>query len=173
MASRLEVENTNLLPQAGPDGENPTSLQKAERDEDLTAPIRKADYEILAELRYAVRKFLRFSELTAAEQGATPQQYQALQAIQGYPGRDWMTLTELTERLQLKHHSIVGLVDRMVARGWIKRDAVPGNRRKVALRLTPEGLQLLETLTAPHLAEWRRIAPDLQQVLERLTAQSS
>ncbi|HWW03374.1 MAG TPA: helix-turn-helix domain-containing protein [Candidatus Acidoferrum sp.] len=38
----------------------------------------------------------------------TPQQHQALLAIQGFPGRDCVTVGELAERLQLRHHSAVG-----------------------------------------------------------------
>jgi DNA-binding MarR family transcriptional regulator len=51
----------------------------------------KAQYETLAAFRYALRKFLHFSETAAQAAGLTPQQHQALLAIKGFPGRDRIT----------------------------------------------------------------------------------
>src|SRR5260221_2588954 len=75
----------------------------------------KAQYETLAAFRYALRRFIRFSEKAAEVAGITPQQHQALLAIKGFPGRDRVAVGELAERLQLHHHSTVGLIDRLVA----------------------------------------------------------
>ena len=75
--------------------------------------LSKADYEALAEFRYALRKFLGFSETAAGKYGVTPQQYQALLAIEGFPGRNWVTIGELAEQMRIAHHSAVGLVDRI------------------------------------------------------------
>ena len=54
--------------------------------------LNKADYELLAEFRYTLRTFLGFSESAAIEHGVSPQQYQALLAIEGFPGRNWVTI---------------------------------------------------------------------------------
>ena len=59
----------------------------------------KAQYEALAAFRYALRKFLRFSESAAQAAGITPQQHQALLAIKGFPGRDQVTVGELHVRV--------------------------------------------------------------------------
>ena len=75
----------------------------------------KSEYETLAAFRYALRQFMHFSEEAAQAAGITAQQYQALLAIKGFPGRDSVTVGELAERLQLRHHSAVGLIDRLVA----------------------------------------------------------
>src|SRR2546422_10578170 len=50
--------------------------------------VSKEVYETQAAFRYALRQFLRFSETAARGVGLTPQQYQGLLAIQGFPGRD-------------------------------------------------------------------------------------
>ena len=82
--------------------------------------VTKAEYESMAAVRYALRRFLRFSEDGAKAVGLTPQQHQALLAIKGYPARDSVTVGELAERLQVRHHSAVGLVDRLEALGLVE-----------------------------------------------------
>ncbi|MEO6753630.1 MAG: helix-turn-helix domain-containing protein, partial [Chthoniobacteraceae bacterium] len=77
--------------------------------------LSKSQYEVLAAFRFALRRFLRFSEDAATAAGITPQQHQALLAIKGFPARDRVTVGELAERLQIRHHSAVGLIDRLVA----------------------------------------------------------
>ena len=89
----------------------------------------KAQYEALAAFRHALRKFLRFSETAAQAAGVTPQQHQALLAIKGFPGRDQVTVGELAERLQLRHHSVVGLIDRLVLEKLVIRLPSPKDRR--------------------------------------------
>jgi DNA-binding MarR family transcriptional regulator len=131
--------------------------------------ISKADYEALAAFRYALRQFLRFSEEAAEAVGLTPQQHQALLAIRGFPGREQVTIGELAERLQVRHHSTVGLVDRLVAQKLVAREPAGNDRRQVYVRLTPGGLSALEQLTAVHRAELRRIGPQLSQLLVQLS----
>src|SRR6476620_7305478 len=102
-------------------------------------PLTKSEYEKLAAFRFALRQFLRFSEEAAQEAGVTPQQHQALLAIKGYPGREEVTLGELAERLQIQHHSTVGLVYRLVAESLVLRQASDVDRRQVHIRLTAQG----------------------------------
>ena len=105
--------------------------------------ITKAQYEMLAEFRYALRQFLRFSENAAQAAGITPQQHQAMLAIKGFPGRDRITIGELAERLQIAHHSAVGLADRLVAEHYVQRVQGRKDRRQVYLALTRRGEILL------------------------------
>ncbi len=132
------------------------------------AKISKADYETLASFRYAVRQFLHFSEEVAESVGLTPQQHQALLAIRGFPGRDRVTIGELAERLQIRHHSAVGLVDRLVTQQLVTREAAENDRRQVYVALTARGLSTLEQLSAVHRAELRRIGPQISQLLTQL-----
>ncbi len=116
----------------------------------------------MAEYRYAMRRFLRFSEEAAREAGITPQQYQLMLAIKGYPGREYANITELAERMQLDHHSTVGLIDRTEERGLVQREHDQTDRRQVNIRLTPDGELLLGQLAHVHREQLRRMREDLR-----------
>ena len=130
--------------------------------------LSKAEYESLSAFRHALRRFLRFSEDAAEAVGLTPHQHQALLAIKGFPGRDCVTNGELAERLQIKHHSAVGLVNRLEAQGLIAREQGESDRREVYVTLTGRGAELHERLTAVHQEELRHIAPQLTASLESI-----
>lgn len=132
--------------------------------------LAKADYESLAEFRYVLRQFAAFSEQAARAAGLTTQHHQALLAVKGFPGRERITIGELAERLNLRHHSAVGLVDRLVARRLLRRQRDPEDRRRVVLGITPTGQELLVELSLVHRDELRRLAPLLQSLLRRLSA---
>lgn len=127
----------------------------------------KADYELLAEFRYTLRKFLGFSEAAAAAKGLTPQQYQALLAIEGFPGRNRVMIGELAEQMQVAHHSAVGLVNRMQALGLVRREASKTDRRRVEVSLTAKGLSILQTLYLAHREELQSAGPQLIGLLRR------
>lgn len=124
------------------------------------------DYRTLADFRYALRRFLQFSERAAAQLGVTAQQYQALLAIRGFPARARVTVGELAERMCVQHHSAVGLVDRLVERELVKRAASRGDRRHVFVELTGRGERILEELAGIHRAELRRIRADLVGIFD-------
>lgn len=130
--------------------------------------ITKEHYVMLADFRYALRQFLRFSEKAAQAAGLTPQQHQAMLAIKGFPGRDDIKIGELAERLQILHHSAVGLVDRLVAQKHVRRFHGKTDRRQVHLTLTARGEAALEKLSETHREQLSRIAPGLNHVLELL-----
>jgi DNA-binding MarR family transcriptional regulator len=130
--------------------------------------LRKAQYETLAAFRYALRRFIHFSETAAETAGITPQQHQALLSIKGFPGRDRVTVGELAERLQLRHHSTVGLIDRLVMEKLVSRAPSKEDRRQVLVQLTNRGKKTLEKLSALHHEQLKRIGPELSQLLERL-----
>lgn len=133
-----------------------------------TDDLSKRDYEFLAAFRYSLRRFLRFSENAAEGKGLTAQQHQALLSIKGFPDRETVTVGELAERLQIKHHSAVGLVDRLEEQKLIKRTASSKDRRQVWISLTADGLQLLKDLSLVHRDELRRLSPKLRSLLQQL-----
>jgi len=128
--------------------------------------IAKDHYELLASLRYRLRRFLQFSGEAAVAAGLTPQQHQALLAIKGFPGRECVSIGELAERLQVKHHSAVGLVDRLVGRQLVRRVPSQADRRRVEISVTAKGEALLRRLSAAHLAELREQGPELRRLLK-------
>jgi len=122
-----------------------------------TRKVSKADFETLANFRYQLRRFLRFSEEATRRSGVTPLQYQLMLQIRGFPGREWATVAELAERLQAKHHGVVALVSRCQAAGLVKRHASRTDQRRVEVRLTPEGQQCLEQLARLHRDELQSV----------------
>lgn len=129
--------------------------------------LAKAEYELLAEFRHTLRKFLGFSEAAALGQGVSPQQYQALLAIEGYPGRNWVTIGELAEQMQIVHHSAVGLIDRMETLQLVRRSASKEDRRRVQVTLTTKGRTVLEKLFRVHQAELKTVGPQLIGLLRQ------
>jgi DNA-binding MarR family transcriptional regulator len=123
--------------------------------------ISKADYEALAAFRSALRRFIRFSEEGARAAGLTPQQHQLLLAVKGQPGRDWASVSDLAEALQIRHHAAVGLVDRCERAGMVRRAPDPDDRRQVRVSLTEKGEAILARLSTRNRRELRA----LQQAL--------
>jgi DNA-binding MarR family transcriptional regulator len=125
------------------------------------------DYQALAEFRYQLRRFIRFSEQEARAAAIEPQQHQMLLAIKGLPPQSTASVGELAERLQLQHHSTVELINRMVERGLLERRRDTTDQRRVLVELTEHGDDLLRKLSLLHRMELRSMAPAL---VESLTA---
>jgi DNA-binding MarR family transcriptional regulator len=119
--------------------------------------LTKEDFEALARFRFGIRRYLRFSEETVRSHGLAPQQYQLLLALKGFPGRDWATVRELADRLQLRHHSVVELINRAQGQGLVERVPHPDDARAVRVQLTADGEQILGRLSALHRDELRRL----------------
>lgn len=132
--------------------------------------LSKKDYEALAAFRYSLRKFLHFSEVAAQERGISAHQHQALLAIKGFPDRDQITIGELAEQLQVKHHSAVGLVDRLAEQRLLQRMISREDRRQVFLKITPKGSQILRHLSLAHHRELRRLKPGLKSLCQSLAS---
>jgi len=128
------------------------------------------EYRLLAELRWSLRLFTSFSEQAALEAGIQPTQHQALLAIKGSENPDAFGIGELARRLCIRHHSAVGLVDRLIEQGYVRRGTDPADGRRVRLTLTARGESILERLTASHRDELTRIGPHIESLLERLRA---
>ena len=115
--------------------------------------LSKADYERLADFRYQLRRFLRFSEEVSHKKGITSLKYMMLLQIKGFPGREWATVGELAERLQAKHHGVVSLVSRCEEAGLVERRVSENDKRCVEVRLTRAGDKCLAELAQLHRAE--------------------
>lgn len=124
----------------------------------------------LAQFRYALRRFLRFSEQAARAAGVTPLQHQLLLGVAGFTGRGWATISELAECLQERHNGVVALVDRAARAGLVRRDKAGRDRRVVRVSLTPRGRRIIDGLTRLHQKELAGFQHDLQPVLARTVA---
>jgi len=135
---------------------------------DLTAD----EYRALAELRYRIRKFLREGDTVATETGLEPQQYLLLLMIRGIPDGQEATVSNLAERLVLKHHSVVELIDRMEAHGYVRRSRSREDRRSVLVSLLPRGEKLLEQVAQHRVGELRASGAALANAIAALLKNS-
>jgi DNA-binding MarR family transcriptional regulator len=126
------------------------------------------DYRTLAELRYQVRRFLRTREVAARAAGIEPQHYLLLLQLKGLKDLQPATVGALAERLQLRHHSVVELVDRLATKGLVGRHRLPSDRRQVVVELRPAGDAMLERLAQYSIAELRTEGPALATALTQL-----
>jgi DNA-binding MarR family transcriptional regulator len=127
----------------------------------ITDDLSRDEYRALAEFRYALRRFLHFSEQAAHSAGLEPQQHQLLLAVKGHGGDAPPTIGEVAERLLLHHHSTVELINRSAQQGLVERQRDAVDRRRVRVRLTPAGDAVLHGLSLAHRAELRSAVPDL------------
>jgi DNA-binding MarR family transcriptional regulator len=129
-----------------------------------------AAYRRLAEFRHQIRQFLHVSEQAARTNGIEPQQHQLMLAIKGLPEGARPTVTTLAQRLCLKHHSAVELVNRLVERGAAMRRQSQEDRREVLVELTPLGEEILEKLKELHMQELQtkslELCKDLQAIVD-------
>src|SRR5579863_5672535 len=129
------------------------------------------EYRALAEFRYQIRRFLGFSEELVRAAGMEPQQHQLLLAVKGLPDGVTATIGELAERLQLKHHSTVELVNRLAKLGYVAREAGKRDRRQVIVHLTKSGANVLRTLSIAHHEELEIAGPRLAKSLRAIARQ--
>jgi DNA-binding MarR family transcriptional regulator len=127
------------------------------------------DYQALAEFRYQIRKFLRFSEKAVESAGLERGQYQLMLTIKGIPEGVRPRIRELANRLQIQHHSTVELINRLERGGYVRRERAQDDRREVLLALTPKGERVLGGLALHHHDELRSAAPSLVASLRRVT----
>jgi len=130
--------------------------------------VSAAGYQQLAEFRHTIRQFLHFSEEAARSSGIEPQQHQVLLAIKGLPQGMRPTVTALSSRLCLRHHSTVELIDRLAEHGALVRQHSEQDRREVLVELTPYGEQLLRRLSLLHWQELGTFGPALSDALQAI-----
>lgn len=143
--------------------ETPSEIPKVKRY------LQSKDYAALGAFRYAMRKFLRVSkDVVAARAKLTAEQYEALLAIKSSSGVDGVTVGEISERLQVKHHTAVSLLDKLEARKLATRKRATSDKRNVNVQLTKAGASLLARLAAIHHRELQRRTPEIIDALRRL-----
>lgn len=135
----------------------------------MARELSTAEYEELLRFRTGLRRFLRWSESEATAAGLTPAQHQLLLAVRGHVGEAGPTIGDLADSLLLRHHSVVGLVDRAEAAGLVRRRVDPDDARVVRVALTPTGARRLARLTDAHLDELAVLASALRSFSDVLT----
>jgi len=131
------------------------------RDRGREAGLNSSDYEDQSEFRYGLRRFLRYSEIQARKAGITPQQHMVLLMVRGHPAYPRVSIGDIAERLQLKHHSASLLVNRSLRRGLLERTEDANDRRRVLVCLTEEGQAILERITIANRVELAQLEGQL------------
>jgi DNA-binding MarR family transcriptional regulator len=134
----------------------------------MAGKITDVEYRGLAELRYRIRRFLQEGDTTAVQAGLEPQQYLLLLAIRGLPEGKEATIRTVADRLALRHHSTVELIDRMEARGYVRRTRGREDRRQVLISLQPRGEKLLEQVVEQRIIELRANGRALVEAIDAL-----
>ncbi len=153
---------------SGDEGASTRTVRRAGGEAGKTTyqPLSKTEIEGVASLRYALRQFSRKTEIEARRIGLAPQQYFLLLAIRGFPDRETANITELAERLQVRHNAVIGLVNRAEERGLVRREPNgPGeDRRIVQVRVTAQGEEAIQRLAHVLRDERRRVAIAAQAI---------
>jgi len=134
----------------------------------MAARITDGEYHALSQLRYLIRKFLQEGDTTAREAGLEPQQYLLLLTIRGLEAGHEPSIRNLADRLALRHHSTVELVDRLEEHGLVKRARGREDRRQVLVSLQPRGEKLLEKVVAKRIVELRSHGHALVAAISKL-----
>jgi DNA-binding MarR family transcriptional regulator len=134
----------------------------------VATEITTEEYRALAELRYRIRHFLREGDAVAQAAGLEPQQYSLLLTIRGLPAGKEATIRTLAERLALKHHSAVELIDRLEVHGYVRRSRGRDDRRRVLVSLLPRGERLLEEVVRHRINELRSYGHELVRAIDQL-----
>lgn len=138
----------------------------------MATEITTDEYRALAELRYSIRHFLREGDAVARAAGLEPQQYLLLLTIRGLPQGQEATIRTLAERLALKHHSAVELIDRLQMHGYVRRHRVRDDRRRVLVSLLPRGERILEQVARHRIGELRSNGHELVRTIDQLLAKA-
>jgi DNA-binding MarR family transcriptional regulator len=131
--------------------------------------LTSAEYQALGEFRYQIRRFLHFSDQAVEAAGLERAQYQLMLAVKGRPEGMRPRIRDVANRMLIQHHSAVELINRLEARGFVRRERGLDDRREVRVELTPKGERVLEKLALHHHQELQSSAPTLVAALRRVT----
>jgi DNA-binding MarR family transcriptional regulator len=132
------------------------------------ATVTVREYRALAELRYRIRHFLHEGDTVAQAAGLEPQQYLLLLMIRGIPEGEEATIRNLAERMALKHHSAVELIDRLEAHRYVRRTRGRDDRRRVLVSLLPRGERMMEKVARRRIDELRSSGHELVRAIDHL-----
>lgn len=102
---------------------------------------------------------VRASRRVFRRHGISEAQFNVLNILASPPGGAGLSQREISDILVVDRSNVTGLLDRMEAAGWVRREAVPGDRRAWRVRLTAAGRRL-----------WQSCLPDYQRALTEVTA---
>jgi DNA-binding MarR family transcriptional regulator len=122
--------------------------------------LSKQDFQKLSDFRFSLRTFQRQSEDICKSHGLTSLQYLLLLHLKGFTDREWATISELSTKLQSKHHATVMLIDRCSELGLVERRGSTKDKRCIEIHLLPKGEMLVEAIAGQHRPELQHLRED-------------
>lgn len=112
------------------------------------------DQELFIVLQRAAERLLHDTQAVLKPSGLSAQQYNVLRILRG--AKAPLNCTEIASRMINRDPDMTRLLDRLEAKGWIKRTRDGEDRRTVLASITKAGLDLLAKLDEPVLESHRR-----------------
>jgi len=120
------------------------SLREAIRQ---TKPFESLQVEALLTLSWAGDRLLDAVHVPLREEDLTMPQYNVLRILRGTPGG--LQTHEVCDRMVARAPNLTRLVDRLEAKGLLRRQRSSRDRRVITLRITEAGSALVERVTLP------------------------
>ncbi|HEX6903491.1 MAG TPA: MarR family transcriptional regulator [Thermoanaerobaculia bacterium] len=111
-------------------------------------PFRTKGQEVLVALLRTADVVRRAVGRVLEPYDITPQQYNVLRILRG-AGEQGLPTLEIADRMIEQAPGVTRLLDRLEAKGWVRRQRCPEDRRQVLCWLTPAGLELVTRLDEP------------------------
>lgn len=117
------------------------------------SPAREAAQEaflpVLRELARTYQAFTHYSAAHLRTLGLTPAQFDVISTLGNTEG---MPFNRLAEKTLITKGTLTGIIDRLEAKGLVRREVAAGDRRSLIAVLTPAGQALFETVFPAHIA---------------------
>ena len=101
--------------------------------------------KVVVNLLYTHSYLVSFQTAVLKPMDLSPEQYNVLRILRGQQGKP-ATIAAIQERMLNNMSNASRLVDKLKAKGLVKREECPLNRRQVDVVITEKGLVLLELL---------------------------
>jgi len=111
-------------------------------------------FRTLRSLAECYQAFETYSGSHVRSLGVTPAQFDILATLGNTPG---MTCRELGEKTLITKGTLTGVLDRMEARGLIRRGASDADRRQVFVSLTAAGSRMFGRIFPVHAAHVKKV----------------
>lgn len=106
--------------------------------------------EVIAEVLVALRRIMRATDLRSRHlmktAGLTAPQLLVLRTVHQ---RGELSVGDLARQISLSQGTVTSILDRLTARGLVIRERAHDDKRKVLLRLSPDGMTMLRHAPQP------------------------
>lgn len=126
----------------------PETTSRLQRELHQRKPFRSPAHEAVVGLVRTTDRVRRHLEAMLAPHGITGTQYNVLRILRG-AGAEGIPTLDVADRLVEQAPGITRLLDRLEAKGLVRRERCAEDRRRVLCWATPKALRLLDALDRP------------------------